>query len=90
VPFALQVGARRSAFGRCGAFEAVSHETRAWELVLTAEQTVRLYSTYSDITARPPDEQGDVLAKLRRIAAQEFGGRVVRNMQTILYTARRR
>lgn len=90
VPFALQVNARLSAFGRCGAFEAMSHETRAWDLVLTAEQTVRLYATYSDMTARPPEEQREVLAKLRRIAEQEFGDRVVRNMLTILYTARRR
>ena len=31
-----------------------------------------------------------MLAELRRIAADEFGGRVVRNMVTILYTARRK
>jgi hypothetical protein len=30
-----------------------------------------------------------VLAELRRIAEDPFGGRVVRNMITILYTARR-
>jgi SAM-dependent methyltransferase len=90
VPFALQVNARKSAFGRCGAFTEISHEARAWELALDAEQTVALYSTYSDITARPPDERRAVLAELRRIAEDEFGGRVVRNMVTILYLARRR
>jgi len=90
LPFALQVNARLSAFGRCGAFEDIGHETRAWELVLTADQTVALYATYSDMTARPPAEQRQVLAELHRIAAQEFGGRVARNMLTILYTARRR
>ena len=78
------------AFGRCGAFEDIGHETRAWELVLTADQTVALYATYSDMTARPPAERREVLAELHRIAAHEFGGRVVRNMLTILYTARRR
>jgi SAM-dependent methyltransferase len=90
VPFALQVGARKSAFGRCGAFTDLSHEQRSWELVLDADQTVALYSTYSDITARPPDERRQVLAELRRIAEDQFGGRVVRNMVTILYLARRR
>ena len=57
--------------------------------MLSADETVALYATYSDITARPPDEQRHVLAELRRIAEAEFGGRVVRNMITILYTARR-
>ncbi|MFI4934140.1 MAG: class I SAM-dependent methyltransferase [Caulobacterales bacterium] len=90
VPFALQANARASAFGRCGAFEALQHDISRWELVLTADQTVALYSTYSDMTARPPDEQRHVLGELRRIAEGEFGGRVVRNMITILYTARRK
>jgi SAM-dependent methyltransferase len=90
VPFALQVNARKSAFGRCGAFADISHEARPWELVLTADQTVALYSTYSNITAYPPDERREVLAELRRIAEDTFGGRVVRNMVTSLYLARRR
>ncbi len=90
VPFALNINARLSAFGRSGAFEAISHEARAWELVLDPDQTVALYATFSDMTARPPEEQRQVLAELRRIAAEQFNGRVVRNMITILYTARRR
>jgi len=89
VPFALQVNARKSAFGRSGAFADLTHEARPWELVLDADQTVALYSTYSDITARPPDERRAVLGELRRIAVEQFGGRVVRNVITILYTARR-
>ena len=89
VPFALQINARMSAFGRCGAFADVTHEARPWELVLDADQIVALYATYSNITALPPDERREVLAELRRIPEQDFGGRVVRNMITILYTARR-
>lgn len=90
VPFALNVQHRMSAFGRRPEFTDVRHEARGWDLVLDPDQVVALYSTYSDMTARPPDEQRQVLAELRRIAAEEFGGRVVRNMITILYTARRR
>jgi len=79
------------AFGRSGAFGAVSHEREAWELVLDPDQVVALYSTYSNIVAFPPDERAEVLAELRRIAAAPpFNGRVVRNMVTVLYTARRR
>jgi SAM-dependent methyltransferase len=91
VPFALWVNDRKSAVGRCGAFEALSYRREAWELVLDPDQVVALYATYSDMTARPADEQRQVLGELRRIAAAPpFAGRVVRNMITILYTARRR
>jgi len=90
VPFALNVNDRRSAFGRRPEFTDLAVQQQPWELVLDPDQVVALYATYSDMTARPPDEQRQVLAELRRIAADEFAGRVVRNMITILYTARRR
>ena len=51
---------------------------------------VALYSTYSDMNIRPPDERARVLTELHRIARDQFAGRVTRNMQTILYTAQRR
>jgi SAM-dependent methyltransferase len=87
---ALSANDWMSAFGRSGAFEAISADARPWELVIDPDQVVALYSTYSNIAAYPPDERRQVLAELHRIAADEFGGRVVRNMITILYTARRR
>ena len=87
---ALQVGDWMSAFGRCGAFVDITHRIEPWELVLDPDQVEALYSTYSNIVAYPPDERRQVLAELRRIAEDEFGGRVVRNTITILYTARRR
>jgi len=58
--------------------------------MLDPDEVVALYSTYSNIAAYPPDERREVLAELRRIATEQFGGRVVRNMITILYTARRK
>jgi len=79
-----------SGFGRSGRFEAIEHQSRAWDLVLDPDQVVALYSTFSDMTARPPDERREVLAELRRIAVEAFRGRVVRNMLTSLWTARRR
>jgi len=87
---ALRTGDWMSAFGRCGAFEDIASRIEAWELALGPDQVVALYSTYSNIVAYPPDERRQVFAELRRIAETEFGGRVVRNMITILYTARRR
>ncbi|HWF76936.1 MAG TPA: methyltransferase domain-containing protein [Caulobacteraceae bacterium] len=87
---ALSVNDWMSAFGRSGAFEDIGCRTEPWELVIDPDQVVALYSTYSNIAAYPPDERRQVLAELRRIAADEFDGHVVRNMITILYTARRR
>ena len=87
---ALSVNDWMSAFGRSGAFEDIAARVEPWELAIDPEQVVALYSTYSNIVAYPPDERRHVLAELRRIAADEFGGRVIRNMLTILYTARRR
>ena len=62
----------------------------SWTLTLDPDQVVALYSTYSDMNIRPPDERAAVLAELRRIAETEFAGTVTRNMQTVLYTAQRR
>ena len=87
---ALSVNDWMSAFGRSGAFEDIAARAEPWELAVDPDQVVALYSTYSNIAAYPPDERRQVLAELRHIAADEFGGRVVRNMITILYTARRR
>ena len=57
-----------------------------WSLVLDADQTVALYATYSNVTARLDREA--VLAEIGRIA-RDVMNRVVRNMTTSLYIARR-
>src|SRR5215469_15920138 len=83
IPFALDTAARLAALKRSGAFDKVESRTSRWSLVLDADQTVALYATYSNVNARPDRET--VLAELGRIALNEFGGRVVRNMTTSLY-----
>jgi hypothetical protein len=60
----------------------------AWSLALDPDQTVALYATYSNINIRLDCEA--VLTELRRLARDEFHGRVTRNMVTSLYAARRR
>jgi SAM-dependent methyltransferase len=87
VPFGLDAGARLAALKRTGAFDVADSRTSAWSLVLDADQTVALYATYSNINVRADREV--VLAELGRIARDKFGGRVVRNMTTSLYIARR-
>ncbi len=62
----------------------IAHEQRPWELVLDPDQVVALYSTFSDMTARPADERRVVLAELRRIAAAPpFAAASSRNMSTV-------
>ena len=87
IPFALDSAARLAALRTAGAFDMIDYNVSRWPLVLDAEQTVALYSTYSNITAHP--DRDNVLAEIGRIARDEFGGRVVRNMTTSLYVARR-
>jgi SAM-dependent methyltransferase len=87
-PFALDAAARIAAIDATGAFERVLYQTSHWPLVLSADQTVALYSTYSNVTAMP--NAAEALAELRRVAETRFGGRVTRNMTTILYLARRK
>jgi SAM-dependent methyltransferase len=88
VPFALDARARLAALERAEAFEAIEHQSSRWPLVLDPNQTVALYATYSHVIART--DRAHVLAELRRIASDQFGGRVVRDTTTVLYTARRR
>jgi SAM-dependent methyltransferase len=87
VPFALDAAARIAAIASSGAFARPLYWTAHWPLELTTDETVALYATYSNVEALP-DRQA-VLAELRRIADETFGGRVIRNMTTVLYLAQR-
>jgi SAM-dependent methyltransferase len=88
VPFALDRKAREAAIVGAGAFEGFENWSSAWSLSLDADQTVALYSTFSNISRRC--DRSAVLAELRRIAAEQFGDHVVRNMITSLSIAKRR
>ena len=88
VPFALDLKAREAAIVGADAFEGFESWSSVWSLSLDADQTVALYSTYSNISSRR--DRSAVLAELRHIAAEEFGGHVVRNMITSLSIAKRR
>ncbi|WP_413992150.1 class I SAM-dependent methyltransferase [Labrys okinawensis] len=87
IPFGLDTEARLAAIYRTGAFDSAEGMSSRWSLVLNAEQTMALYATYSNVNIRADRET--VLAELGRIARYDFGNRVVRNMTTSLYLARR-
>lgn len=87
-PFALDAAARVEALRQIGRFDIVEHRTTDWSLELDPEQTVALYGTFSNINIR--SDRQLILAELGRIARDQFLGRVIRNMTTSLYIARRR
>ena len=87
IPFGLDSAARLAALKRTEAFDVVENRTSRWSLVLDADQTVALYATYSNVTARLDREA--VLAEIGCVARDVFMNRVVRNMTTCLYIARR-
>lgn len=87
IPFGLDVEARTEALKRTGAFDVVDCKIVPWQLVLTTDETMALYATYSDITAR--EDMEAVLEEVGRIAREEFGGRVERNMTTSVFVGRR-
>jgi SAM-dependent methyltransferase len=88
VPFALDAEARLAALERTNAFHNIEHRTGTWPLFLDPDQTVALYATYSNVIIRP--DRQEVLSELHRIARDDFGGLVTRNMVTSLYVAQRR
>ena len=87
VAYALDAPRRLAALARAG-FEAQPPRLDRWELVLNPQELVALYATYSNVEARA--DRAELLAALARIARDQFGGRVTRNMITVLYLARRR
>ena len=64
IPFGLDSVARLTALKRTGTFDVVENTTSRWSLVLDADQTVALYATYSNVTARLDREA--VLAEIAR------------------------
>lgn len=88
IPFGLDSVARITALNRTGAFDIIENKTSQWSLVLDANQTMALDAAYSNVNAR--SERDAVLSELGRIAHNRFSDRVVRNMVTSLYVARRR
>lgn len=87
-PFAVDIDARLADFAAAD-FAADEPQFLRWTLELDAEGVRALYATYSNVTALPAPEQTRLLDGLFDVAAQQFSGRVQRNMTTAIYTARR-
>lgn len=86
LPFGLDTAQRLVEFATAG-FVADAPELLPWTLHLDPEGVRRLYSTYSNVNALPPDDRRRLLDGLAAVAEREFGGHVERNMVTAIYTA---
>jgi SAM-dependent methyltransferase len=85
---ALNAEARIQEFSTAG---FVSHTPQyiPWTLTLDPAGVRGLYATYSNVSALAPLERIELLDALEKIAAEQFGRRVQRNMITAIYTAQR-
>jgi len=88
LPFGLDTEARLANFAAAGLL-ADPPQLFRWTLGLDTGAMRRLYATYSNVTALPPDERERLLDGLADVAEHEFGGVVERNLTTSIYTARR-
>nr|WP_294944427.1 class I SAM-dependent methyltransferase [uncultured Mucilaginibacter sp.] len=88
IPFGLDYQSRIAGLERAGTFDNIQHYITDWELVLNPKEVVALYGSYSNINIRK--DRDEVLAELEQIARVAFNGRVIRNMSTSLYLARRK
>jgi SAM-dependent methyltransferase len=84
IPFALDRTAREADAQQAG-FSSVTYSESRWSLVLDTEQVAKLYEGFSHIQRLDNAARSTVIDGIRKIAADEFGGRVERNMTSCLY-----
>jgi len=86
-PFALDETSRLQDLAGSG-FEDARVERWSWQEPYSTGRIVDLYSTFSPVHALPESQRRDFLERLARIVDEQFGGRLSRPLQAILYTAR--
>jgi len=70
-------------------FDQVAAERFPWEVEQTTEDIVALFSAFSNMRLRPDPERKQVLARIGGVTDDQFGGRVRRTYQAVLYTGRK-
>ncbi len=73
-----------------GDFERISCELVRWKVERTSAEVTELWSTFSEVISLAPKRRRWFLTEMRRVADEEFGGKVVIPILTPVYTARRR
>lgn len=85
MPFALRKQEREMEFTRDGGFQLADYLEQRWSLVLDAQDVGKLYSTFSEIQRLDDQERENKLGRLMKIADDEFGGKVIRNVTSAMY-----
>lgn len=80
---------RLRALRSTGRFDRISAEEVRWRWTIPSGRAVALWGSFSEIATLPRGARTRFLEGLRRIADEEFGGRVPLRMTAVLYTARR-
>jgi len=70
-------------------FDRISSGYLHWTATLSAEHITELWSTFSDVLSLPLKKRAWFLSEFRRVAEEQFGGRVKIPILTPLTTARR-
>jgi len=84
LPFPLDREARIAEATAAG-FRHAAYRESYGSMTLTADEVCQLYGTFSSVRRLPPPEREALLTELRALAADQFGGRVVRNVTSCLY-----
>lgn len=87
-PFALDVKARLGEMRKAG-FVDVQHRPFTSRHDFTPERIAALYGTFSRVQIAPEETRRRLLAQVERIAREDFGGRVLRDVVTSAYIGRR-
>ena len=87
VPYALDRAALEADLARAGAFNVPEYHEIRWTHVLDTRGVGQLYEGFSHIQRLGEDERKALLERLMDIADREFGGRVERNVTSVLYLA---
>jgi len=87
-PFARDAERRLGALSNAG-FEVPEHDETRWVREWDAQGIRGLYSTFSPIGVLDPERRKALLDTVARIAEEDFGGHVERQLVTSLYTARK-
>jgi SAM-dependent methyltransferase len=86
--FALDVNSRLGEM-RAAGFADVRHRLFRATVSFTPERLAALYGTFSRVRMAPVDVRERLLSEVRRIAAEQFSGTVVRDVVTSTFVGRR-
>lgn len=86
--FALDVNSRTGEM-RAAGFSDVQHRRFSRTIAFEPDKLAALYATFSRVRMAPAEIRERLLAEVRRIATEDFSGRVERDIVTSAYVGRR-